>query len=158
MKLLGYGGGAATYTARWQGEPVVVKKCDVWKQESVAEELENEARIYTVLKDLQGIHIPKLKLEGIADGIDMVVVTEHIGRTIDHERLNDLDCQKIRKGLEEIHRRGVLHNDIHPDNILLNNEDGERRFFFIDFGLSKRSGDFSHEMEKLQNLLDGQCK
>ncbi|XP_042211689.1 probable serine/threonine-protein kinase DDB_G0271538 [Homarus americanus] len=47
----------------------------------------------------------------------------------------------IAEGLAEVHSRGIIHNDIKVDNILLEkNSDGSYTSHFIDFGLSRVEG------------------
>ena len=47
-------------------------------------------------------------------------------------------CAQICKALEEAHRRGIIHRDIKPDNIFLQDIAGERDFAkILDFGLAK---------------------
>jgi hypothetical protein len=53
MKLIAHDEGAATFRATWQGEDVVVKKCDVWKDhwidEAVMEEIEHETELHVYI-------------------------------------------------------------------------------------------------------------
>ncbi|KAG0076420.1 hypothetical protein BGZ90_008719 [Linnemannia elongata] len=128
---------AQTYRASWKESDVVLKKCDIWNQHPVVEELEHEARVYQVLQKLQGYIIPKLRLSGVSDGMEMILVTDFIGVDISHERLDCSDKKKIREALSAIHSFGVLRADIRPQNILVKRDGPVRRFFFIDFGLSQ---------------------
>ncbi|KAF8924316.1 hypothetical protein BGZ47_004112, partial [Haplosporangium gracile] len=141
---------AQTYRASWKGRDVVLKKCDIWNQQPVMEELEHEARVYQALQKLQGHNVPKLNIFGIADGMEMILVTDFIGADISHQRLDNSDKKKIREALSAIHSLGVLHGDIRPQNILVKREGPVRRFFFIDFGLSM----FTTDKEKLQQEAD----
>ncbi|KAF9125289.1 hypothetical protein BGW39_007526 [Mortierella sp. 14UC] len=141
---------AQTYRASWKDRDVVLKKCDIWNQHPIVEELEHEARVYQVLQKLQGYNIPKLAISGIADGMEMILVTDFIGVDISHERLDYSDKKKIREALSAIHSLGVLHGDIRPQNILVKREGQVRRFFFIDFGLSQ----FTTDKERLQQEAD----
>lgn len=54
---------------------------------------------------------------------------------------------QVCKALEEAHRRGVIHRDIKPDNIFLQEVAGERDFAkILDFGLAKFiSGEFERD-------------
>ncbi|PKY53991.1 hypothetical protein RhiirA4_409483, partial [Rhizophagus irregularis] len=55
-------------------------------------------------------------------------------RHIDPKRLTKEEKSLIVNQLREIHKFGVLHNDIATRNILY--EPKSRNYFFIDFGLS----------------------
>lgn len=47
-------------------------------------------------------------------------------------------CAQVCKALEEAHRRGIIHRDVKPDNIFLQEVAGERDFAkILDFGLAK---------------------
>ena len=43
---------------------------------------------------------------------------------------------KLFEALKDIHSRGLIHNDIKPANIMLDQEEYEGIPFIIDFGLS----------------------
>ncbi|KAF9180710.1 hypothetical protein BGZ51_005937 [Haplosporangium sp. Z 767] len=153
MELISHDEHAQTYKASWQGSDVIVKKCDIWNQHPVMEELKHEARVYQALQKLQGRYIPKLKIAGIADGMEMILVTDFIGTNVCQEHLDYSDVKKIQAALSAIHDLGVLHGDIRQQNILVQRDGPNARFFFIDFGLSQ----FTTDSKKLQweaNVLD----
>ncbi|KAG0007741.1 hypothetical protein BGZ81_004635, partial [Podila clonocystis] len=99
MKLISHNEHAQTYKASWQGHNVVVKKCDIWNQVPVVEELKHEARVYQVLRTLQGRYIPELRIAGVADGMEMILVTDFVGTDISQESLDDSDQEKIKAAL-----------------------------------------------------------
>ncbi|KAK3848213.1 MAG: hypothetical protein J3R72DRAFT_518899 [Linnemannia gamsii] len=76
-------------------------------------------RIYQMLQDLQGQYLPKLKIAGIADGIEMVLVTDFMGTDINQELLNASDHEKFQVALRAIYDFGVVRGDIQPHNILV---------------------------------------
>ena len=53
------------------------------------------------------------------------------------EKLSDHERDLILKILSEIHKHGIVHNDIRPENILQHHCDGVQ-VMFIDFALFKR--------------------
>jgi len=56
------------------------------------------------------------------------------GRVLDPKRAAEI-CLKVAQALAFIHKRGILHRDLKPDNILIRAEDGEP--LLTDFGLAK---------------------
>lgn len=156
MKLSSHDEHAQTYKASWQGHDVVVKKCDVWNQGSVVEELKHEARVYQVLRTLQGQYIPELRIAGVADGMEMMLVTDFVGTDVSQEYLDDSDRDKVRAVLSAIHDLGVIHGDIRPQNILVQHDGQNASFYFVDFGLSRITADkteLNREMDVLDSLL-----
>ncbi|KAF9898821.1 hypothetical protein EC991_010310 [Linnemannia zychae] len=156
LELISHNEHAQTYKSSWQGCEIVVKKCDVWKERSVMEELRHEAMVYQVLQSLQGVCIPKLKIAGIADGMEMLLVTDFVGTNICQERLKDSDQEKIRAALSAIHDLGVVHGDILPQNIVVQRDDLNTRFYFVDFGsswIAKDHADFQEDTVALERML-----
>ncbi|KAF9138565.1 hypothetical protein BGX30_009003 [Mortierella sp. GBA39] len=156
MNLISRGEHAQTYKASWGGHNVVVKKCDIWNQRPVVEELKHEARVYQVLRTLQGQHIPELRFAGVADGMEMILVTDFVGSDVSHERLDDSDQEKIRAALSAIHDLGVVHGDIRPQNIVVQHDGPNVRFYIVDFGMSRIAADTTErdwEKDVLDSLL-----
>ncbi|KAF9345759.1 hypothetical protein BGX34_004507 [Mortierella sp. NVP85] len=156
MTLLSCDEGAATFRAKWEGNDVVVKKCDLYKQPEVAQEILREAYIYSSLKELQGRYIPTVMLEGISDGIEMVLVTNYAGTNIANRVLTRKDCDEIREAFMAIHNLGIVHNDVRPENIVAHEIENTIRFLILDFGSSKwtrNESEIEHELERLESLL-----
>ncbi|KAF9896731.1 hypothetical protein BX616_006862, partial [Lobosporangium transversale] len=160
MRLISQDECAATFRATWKGEDVVVKKCTVWKDhwkcQDAMEQLEHETKVYSFLHHLQGRYIPRMKIAGIADGIDLILVTEYAGTNIRNKDLTEADRMKIRTALSAIHKAQVLHGDLHRGNILIQEDGQDRHFKIIDFGLSKFMDDrkrLNDEMDELEKIL-----
>ncbi|KAF9378893.1 hypothetical protein CPC16_011072 [Podila verticillata] len=156
MDLISHDEHAQTYKASWKGHDVVVKKCDIWNQGPVVEELKHEARVYQVLRTLQGRYIPELRIAGVADGMEMMLVTDFVGTDVSQEHLDDSDQEKIKAALSAIHDLGVIHSDIRPQNILVQHDGQNARFYFVDFGLSRITADkteLNWEMDVLDSSL-----
>ncbi|KAG0095046.1 hypothetical protein BGZ93_006400 [Podila epicladia] len=156
MKLISHDEHAQTYKASWQGYSVVVKKCDIWNQGPVVEELKHEARVYQALRTIQGRYIPELRIAGVANGMEMMLVTDFAGTDVSQERLDESDQKKIKAALSAIHDLGVIHGDIRSQNILVQRDDPNGRFYFVDFGMSRITAnktELNWEMDVLDSLL-----
>ncbi|KAG0375054.1 hypothetical protein BGX24_009603 [Mortierella sp. AD032] len=156
MELISHNESAHTYKASWQGRSVVVKKCDLWNERAVVQELRHEARIYQVLRTLQGRCIPTLRIAAVADGFEMVLVTDLVGCDVSRVRLDDSDQEKIRRVLSAIHDLGVVHGDLRPQNIVVQRDGSTSSFYFVDFGLSRITTDKSELFQEtafLDSLL-----
>ncbi|KAI8603387.1 kinase-like domain-containing protein [Dissophora ornata] len=152
MELISHNERAQTYKASWRGHDVVVKKCDIWNKYSVAEELKNEAKVYQKLHRLQGRHIPKLWLAGIADGLEMLLVIDFVGTDVSQELLDDSAPIKIREAMSAIHELGVVHGDIRPQNIVMQHRGPNAKFFFVDFGFSRFTVDRTELFQEIATL------
>jgi serine/threonine protein kinase len=79
-------------------------------------ELHNEIWMYHLLSDLQGISIPRLVLHGYWEG-GMYCIWFSLCGTVP-ESLSDSQKEIILSSLDDIHNRGIVHNDIKKENIL----------------------------------------
>jgi serine/threonine-protein kinase len=138
------------YRARDEDErPVALKLCRRDHARVLLPLFEHEARI---LEHLEGRVGPRLIERGILeehpylamewiDGRPVVDRAAELRNPEDAEAnraLLDL-CHSVLAAYGELHRCGILHSDIHPGNVLLN-DTGEIRL--IDFGLARfRQGD-----------------
>ncbi len=105
---------------------------------SVTAMLINEAR---VLERLAGIDAPRLLADGTSrgraylamawcDGVSIAVAAQQVRAGRDRRRLLDL-VGRMLDAYARLHRRGVLHGDVHPGNCLVA-DDG--RIVLLDFG------------------------
>ena len=82
-----------------------------------------------------------------------IIRTTIAGSMLDRKCMTGQQKAKALHALKEIHRHGVIHNDIREENILINS-DGNR-IFFIDFGMAtvgnKRKRKF--ELKLLSSFL-----
>ncbi|KAF8942342.1 hypothetical protein BGZ47_006567, partial [Haplosporangium gracile] len=154
--LISHDGHAQTYKSSWQGFEVAMEKCDIWNERPVMEELRHEAIVYQALRSLQGLCIPRLRIARIADAMEMLLVTDFMVPNICQERLEDSDQEKIRAILSAIHGQGVVHGDILPQNIVVQRDGSNTRFYFVDFGSSwivTDHTDFQQDTIALKRLL-----
>ena len=76
-----------------------------------------------------------------------VVAMEHLEGPRFDEALRDASptardalVTRALEGLAALHRSGLIHGDLKPDNILVADDDGDLRPVLIDFGLTERRG------------------
>ena len=124
----------------------------------VLEEMQKEVEIYKGLADIQGKYIPKLVWYGYyVGGMSFVIGMTTVDTSLSEQKIKKQQKTRAIKGLEAIHRHGILHNDIREENILIN-DNGD--IFLIDFGMASREDTkkkrklFEEEQLKLSQLLD----
>lgn len=142
QKLLGEGGMGKVYLAKdlKTGKKVAVK---VLKNET---QWKQEKEILNKLKDVKGV--PELFLAENENMEAPFLVMEYIkGQSLKTYQTFHGDISektfvrfmyKVCKVLERIHKRGVVHMDLKPENIILH---PSGRLYLIDFGVSIRKGD-----------------
>lgn len=127
----------------------------------IKDELDREVDVYEQLKELQGNIIPELlAYEVLMYGTIYMIVTEYAGEIIHEEiGLNKKQIESARKGLNELHNRGILHGDIRLCNMVIN-KNNNNEVMFIDFGFAKFKQEFNNEndwneaVEKERNKLE----
>ena len=81
-----------------------------------------------------------------------------VGTSLSEQKIKKQQKTRTIKGLEAIHKHGILHNDIREENILINDKGV---LYLIDFGMASREDTkkkrklFEEEQLKLSQLLDG---
>ncbi|EXX62848.1 kinase-like domain-containing protein [Rhizophagus irregularis DAOM 181602=DAOM 197198] len=157
-EYIGGGSFGKIFSGYYDNQAVAWKTCDACKQKEEMKTLIHEAQIYSILKECQGRVVPCLFYKGyIYDGYLFALAMQLIedSRHIDPTRLTKEEKSFIVNQLREIHKFGVLHNDIATRNILY--EPKSRNYFFIDFGLSvivdNESPKLGKEERRLKKLL-----
>ncbi len=145
-KELGHGGMAVVRLAHRReddgvGDPVAIKFVAPKYLDDMAiiERFQREAQISLKLDHECLIYVHQYGLEG---GEDFIVMERIEGLTLDELRKQTrLTAAQVRtilaellSGLGHAHKRGILHRDIKPTNIMIS-RDGEVKL--IDFGLAK---------------------
>jgi serine/threonine protein kinase len=138
---------------------IALKSVDLSKAPSyVLEEMQKEVEIYKDLADIQGKYIPKLVCYGYYGGdMSFVIGLTIVGTMLSNQKITKHQRLKAIKGLEAIHKRGILHNDIREENILINDNND---IYLIDFRMASREDTkkkrklFEEEQLKYSNLLD----
>jgi serine/threonine protein kinase len=119
-------------------------------------EILNEIDIYMALERLQGDVIPQFKGVGYSAGGLFLLITEFAGSPIDINNLSDLERGEIITALSRIHREGVIHNNIRPENILIERHPKSFTIKIIDFALSEKNtgkNEANGEMLALKGML-----
>ena len=93
---------------------IALKSVDLSKAPPyVLEEMQKEVEIYKDLADIQGKYIPKLVCYGYyGGGMSFVIGMTIVGTTLNEHKVTKRQRTKALKGLEVIHKHGILHNDI----------------------------------------------
>jgi serine/threonine protein kinase len=82
----------------------------------------------------RGKYIPNLECYGFEYGMCYVIGTTFVGTPFsDYKHITEQQKLKGILALKAIHDRGVLHNDIREENILLDYRNND--VYLIDFGM-----------------------
>ena len=157
--ILGEGRSGKTLLCEFRGSMIALKSVDLSKAPPyVLEEMQKEVEIYKDLVDIQGKYIPKLVCYGYyGGGMSFVIGLTIVGSMLSDQKITEQQKTRAIKGLEAIHKHGILHNDIREENILINDNND---IYLIDFGMASREDTkkkrnlFEDEQLKYSNLLD----
>jgi len=143
----------------FHSDMIALKSVDLSKAPSyVLEEMQKEVKIYKDLADIQGKYILKLVCYGYyRGGMSFVIGMTIVSTSLSKQKIKKQQKTRVIKGLEAIHKHGILHNDIRKENILINDNDD---IYLIDFRMASRVDTkkkrklFEKEQLKLSQLLD----
>jgi len=113
---------------------------------SIAEKLRFFHRESTLLERISHPNIVRIIENGIYKLTQPFLIMEFTpGITLDHiiesetlniERIINI-LNQIAYGLDEIHSKGIIHRDINPKNILIDNSQKDEKVKLLDFGIAK---------------------
>jgi serine/threonine-protein kinase len=146
---LGEGGMGEVYRARHVhlDEVRIIKlmKPGAFDDNTQQRRFAEEARLATVVRhpNVAALYdfarLPSGAFYMVWEFIDGATLLQRVrrGGKIPPEEAIDIALQ-VLSGLAEIHRAGVVHRDLSPDNIMMVEKDGFRRVKIIDLGIAKR--------------------
>ncbi len=116
------------------------------EQKTDKDRLKGEYNIYKKFAKKELSCVPYIHKYYVLSDYNMLVM-ELLGKSIDvviEENGGKLDIPtvmkigiKITKNLEKIHRMGIIHRDIKPNNFMFGKGKNENKLYIMDFGLSK---------------------
>jgi serine/threonine protein kinase len=142
-ELIGVGGMAAVYRARQESMDrdvaIKVMAAQLSGSEEFVARFEREAR---VIAKLQHPHILPVIDFGRESGqiylvmrlVEGGVLSQRLAQTTLSIRQTDRFLTQITSALEYAHQRGVIHRDLKPNNVLLDEQDN---VYLTDFGIAK---------------------
>ncbi|CAB5366690.1 unnamed protein product [Rhizophagus irregularis] len=102
------------------GKTIALKSTDLTKKSKCLDEFLNEVKIYKVLAKLQGIYIPELLFySDLANGMSFVMRMTIVSTSLNHHRIDRWLKNRVIMTLKKVHEYNILHNDIHKENILI---------------------------------------
>lgn len=115
-------------------------------KDNAKERLKHEADIYKMLSVHKNKYIPNIYLFDSFDNYNIMVM-DLLGPSLEdifikHDKIFDISIVssiaiKVLKLIEFIHKYGIIHLDIKPENFVISNENTSN-IYIVDFGLSKR--------------------
>ena len=84
--------------------------------------------------------------------LSMYIEMEYKGITLEEWRYNNTYTEShkiiIKNKIKKLHNLGIIHNDLHQNNILVDTKNNKVDFFISDFGLSKNHKNMIKKLEK----------
>lgn len=108
-----------------EGEVECMKEMSFEYIVELKEFLQDDEYFYMVLEYCDGGDLMNLQAKQPNKVFTLALATEYISQVI--------------LGLESLHRRGYLHRDIKPQNVLVKEEKGLKVFKIADFGFTKKA-------------------
>ena len=107
--------------------------------------LDNIVSEINAMKTLNDTNIsPKIYdywMSSINDVVKLFIVMDFKGIALlewqNYNILTDEHKKEIEAKIKKMHSKGIVHRDLHHNNILVNMENGKPEFYIADFGLSK---------------------
>ena len=149
LKMIGQGGMARVYQARHidLGIFVAVKvlKSAFTQDPSLFERFKREAQTAASLDHPNSVRVFDYGVQGTACYLVMEYLEgESLRQRLKARRRISLDevlvfLEQVCPALGYVHRKGVIHRDLKPDNIFFAHQDGKEIVKILDFGIAKPS-------------------
>ncbi|WP_245721569.1 serine/threonine-protein kinase [Nocardia crassostreae] len=142
---LGRGGMGAVYLAQHPRLPrrtaLKLLNRELFGDAEIRSRFEREADVVARLEHPRIVPIYDRGVEGDQLWISMRYIDGSDAAGLDAANLPPAQAIRIiaetAQALDYAHRKGVLHRDVKPANILLEHDDGEERVFLADFGIAR---------------------
>ncbi len=137
-RVLGHGASGWVYASRHGDRPVAVKRCTPQYRAAAAQEAATLAGIWFpgVVQLLDATVDPVdgsfLAVFELIEGPDILAATEHLELSAIAKLFAD-----VLRALAFVHRRGLVHRDLKPQNLLVSERGGVKCATLIDFGLAR---------------------
>ncbi len=147
--VLGRGGMGVVFRAEQPrlGRMVAIKVIapELASDDTFRERFSREARLAAAIEHPNAIPIYEAGVENgtpylvmrFVDGVDLSSVIKHDGR-ISAERAVAV-IEQVAGALDEAHHRGLVHRDVKPANVLVEDRRGNEHAYLTDFGLTKQT-------------------
>ena len=152
--FLGRGGSAEVYRAENRTTGLVAALKVLCKTDDLARErFRREARL---VAEIQNVAFPKFYGAGCADG--RFYIAEEL---LEPMPLPKTDTEVARfllsvaAGVDELHRRGFVHRDIKPRNVMMRPSTGES--VLVDMGLAKEYDEARQMCDGVVSVVDGRA-
>lgn len=136
--LLGEGKFGKVYKGITSKNSSLIKNVAIKMEHTEYGLLKHETSILNYLNQKKCLNIPIVLWFGIESNIPCLIIPYYSLTLMEYLKKNLIQneilfMKSMLKIIKSIHHRGVLHRDIKPDNIML---DENHQFILIDFGLS----------------------
>ncbi|CAN5409797.1 hypothetical protein BH10ACT11_BH10ACT11_07750 [soil metagenome] len=151
--VLGRGGMGVVFRAEQPrlGRMVAIKVIapELASDDTFRERFSHEARLAAAIEHPNAIPIYEAGMEGktpylvmrFVDGVDLSSVIKRDG-SLSADRAVTI-IEQVAGALDEAHHRGLVHRDVKPANVLVEDRRGREHAYLTDFGLTKQAGSLS---------------
>ncbi|XP_042238909.1 casein kinase 1-like protein 4 [Homarus americanus] len=143
ISVLGDGGQGVVYLVPWQDEPAVLK-VGISESSSKYTHFKQEAKLMSEADGAGGVPI----LLAVAPHTPAIVCSFSGKKTLAYHMFNNKKKYNLLelgvlagKQLLQLHKKGIIHNDIKPDNIMVNGGRVAPQVNLIDLGQACKAGE-----------------